>query len=677
MMANAKTQQDLDEARRVRDEYRVEKTRRIATLQADLDEPVIGAGWIVDQLDGTLSSIKLKNKEDLVLTVDAWDSVPVNPGDFDTLSLEWAPGANPTESQYEEVDSEVVTAPIPAGTFPLNLTIPNARFSPDGPSTVRYKVTAPNGEQRQSGTVSLISDTLPPWRNLEPEALSLPTTELTDAFLTANPGGLVGTLPDYDDFEVDKDRVAFYWLTTPLPSDPNDLPLPVSFPNLGADKQVTYPLSVLQSSQDKDYYAFYLLFDKAGNRSPISEYKRVDVALGDLPAALLDPVVPLAADGLVDLADARLGVVVQIPQFENYKSTDRIELTWGTGVAEPQEIGISPRFPIEITVPALILRDAYDKNLGGEQDTSVSYRVLRGCMSSAVKAITVSVDFSVIGPDPVPDPDPDWPDPVNDQLTPARVFGRSGTPELNKLVRADENLSADLKFDLHDPLEEDEEVDFFWGTEHVTEARYTVQAGDVAGEERAVEIPWRYIEAANNGTIPVHYRIHAPGSDNYQRPEANQVAVNAVTLKPDAPDFEGLTSTGWLNCTSLFIDPSQPLANEPAIRVKVPDLSQYLKAGDTVTLVWVALRGDTGEDIITGTEKREEITLDTDAPATGFTWFVEPYVDHVLPTYDYPPFRAGRGRARYEFTLNTEVVTSKVAEAKVGVFDPAGPCPLP
>ncbi len=673
-MTASKTRRNLDQAQRVRDEYRLQKARRIAEINEDLVDPVIDATWLADPADGTLKG-NLVREQNLPVSVSAWTALPPS-GQQDTVRLQWAPGATPAEGDYQEVASIVVEGPVDPARFPLHLEVPNASLQPDGDYSLRYVVEAWNGSRSKSCGVNVICDTLPPWRHAEPAAMSLPVQELTDDVLATYPDEIPGTLPDYADIQRG-DKVAFYWVTTPLPDDPDQLPLPVGYIDVLPDKTVAYPVDMLKQSQDKDYYAFYVLFDKAGNRSPLSSYHKVDVALGPLPSNLQDPIVPLAADGVLDLPDAREGISVQIRAFDDWKKTDRIELTWGDQVFSSSEIGVSPRFPLDIAVPLTVLRDAYDRTAGGEQATNVSYRVLRGAKPSEVKAISVNVDFSYIGPDPVPDPDPDWPDPVNGQLTRARVFGKASNVQ-DSLARADANQAADLKFELYTPLAEGEEIDFFWAGTEVSEARYVVKDTDTSNDEISVEIPWSYIaNAGNHPALPVHYRIHAPGSENYQSSPMTLVNVDAITVVPEKPEFEGLYNNSVINCDSLYADPTNPATGEPAVRVRVPDLSRYqLNDGDKVTLTWTAVEGFTGEVEVPGVEKSAEITLGGATPVTGFVWLVEPYDTHLLPIYTQAG--DGRGRASYTFIApgSGEELTSEVAEAIVALHVPGGACPL-
>lgn len=123
---------------------------------------------------------------------------------------------------------------------------------------------------------------------------------------------------------------------------------------------------------------------------------------------------PLAADdGVLSLKDAQAGVQVDIPAYTNYRKEDKIAIKWGTTPLIAEQVG-SRRFPISISVTSDILRNEYGK-ASGEVATPVSYQVLRGHAAYGPAADDFAVDFSVAGPER-PDPDPDWPDPVNDKM---------------------------------------------------------------------------------------------------------------------------------------------------------------------------------------------------------------------------------------------------------------------
>lgn len=669
-MASSTKKMTLEEVQKARNEYLLARRQRAGALKADIAMPDVPG--IIDASDGTLSADAVRAPLEVI--IPEWDQYADFTGDQDVVSLEWAPGHNPAPGDFKVVDDKTLTAPInPVVDFPVTLHVPVAEMSPDGPYTLRYHILTANGEDARCANIPIICDSMPPWKHYEPGKMVLPVTQLTDAELATMPNGMVAKLANYAhaDWQAG-DRVAFYWIAAPL--DEDNLPDPVGVVDVsGPDaSEVIYPLATLQLSEDKDYYAVYILMDKAGNRSPLSDFVRVDVALGPLPSSLMPPIVPLAEfDGEINQPDATAGVFVHIPPFSNFKPRDRIEVTWGTLELDSAEIGTTPPDPFPIKVPSPVLVGEYDLQAGGPQPTNVSYRVLRGHVASAEQAITIDVDLSYVGP-----VNPDWPNPINPGLPVPEVYGKVSNT-LNVLTRADVNENAELRFELYNPLNVGEVIDFYWGSQLVTEAQYIVQAGDSAGEPRMVEIPWDRIKnEGNNPALPVYYSIHAPDSPNKQDCETIHVNVDVVTLVPDAPVFEGTNpSNGWLTCVSLYADPANPDSREPAVRVRVPDLSQHLVVGDTVTVTWTALPGRTGETPIA--EKTQDIVLDA-TTVKGFLWLVEPYATYILPTYDPDGAgNTGRGRIKYEFIKAGETITSDTTETVVAMYNAGGSCPIP
>ncbi|WP_246765954.1 hypothetical protein, partial [Pseudomonas syringae] len=474
MMVDSKTTATLDDKKKARIAYRLARSQRGSGIDADL-APAQVAG-IVDLADGTLNKDVLAG-EFLKVTLPQWAGLVTDPGDSDTFFIDWAIGAAADNDAFKEVFSDTVTAPVDPETFPMVIDIPLSSLMQglakpaDGAYSLRYRIRQPNDQETTSPSIDLIVDTTPPGEHLEPEQMVLATDQLTQAFLDANPGGLVGTLPDYDNWQPG-DKVAFYWVGTPLPGSAEELPDPVGVVELASstNNTVTFPVSAIEASRDEPYYAIYILVDKATNRTSLSSPKRIDVALGLLPDHLKEPVVPLAQppEKLINLPDARLGVEVLIESFDNWKPADRIEVSWGTEVLRPDEVGSSPAFPISIRVPDLVLQGQYNQANGGDQPTEVSYRILRGVVPSEVKSISVNVNFATIGPDPITGPG--WPDPVNGALLPVEVRGQTSNL-VNILTAADYNQPAKVSFNLYQKLQAGEIIDFYWGTSHVAEAQ--------------------------------------------------------------------------------------------------------------------------------------------------------------------------------------------------------------
>ncbi|WP_312936446.1 hypothetical protein [Pseudomonas sp.] len=495
-----------------------------------------------------------------------------------------------------------------------------------------------------------------------------PASTVTDAYFTTNPLGIKVTLPDYPG-RVASDSYALYYSDT-VPTAP--YPDPVAVGQVPKDMIVLIPKAVVDAKGDGHFYIVYLLLDKATNRSRISEVAEVYVNLGTLPDTLQAPVVPLAADGLIDLQDAQASIDVEIPAFNNHRPSDYIEVTWGTAPPFSEQIG-SRSFPLLLQVPADRLLVAYG-SASGSVVTPVSYKVLRHGVAYGPESVDVNVDFSVIGP-PRPNPDPTWPDPVNDQLLAPAITGKTSNIE-NELKREDASQAATLAFDLYPSAKDGEVVDFYWAGTLVKEATHVVDI--TQGAKITVEIPWAYILAAGNQVdLPVYYTIRkALDEGNEQRSVSALVNVDAVTVVPDSAVFERMQGR-WLNCKSLWEDADNP-AGDPAFRVSVNALAQHLPTGGEVTMVWTALGGRTGDTEIAAAKKTEVITITQAQAENGFTWDIKPYAIHILPIHNHNSLGPdGRGRVHYSLVYGGETIRSEDVEALVGIGVGGSTCPIP
>ncbi|WP_338746488.1 hypothetical protein V3D52_07135 [Pseudomonas putida] len=629
---------------------------------------------IIDQTDGTLNKDLLN--DDLPVAIEEWEDVPDPARGNDYLQLHIAlVDDNGVVGEFEKVGPELEFNTDNIDTLPDAVLIPKANLAPDGERQLKYSIEKYNTNVTWSNPIPYICDSIPPWGNDTPDAVRLPAVPITDAWLTANPTGIKLTLAEYDNQQAKDTYALFYSKSVPVYPD---LPPALDSGLLPANRELLIKKADIETLSDGHYYVGYVLADKATNLSRVSFISEVFVNLGTLPENLLPPKVPAAEiDGLVNLEDARApeGVTVQIEEFANSRPSDRIEVTWGTDT-DPfsEEIG-SGGFPLFIRVPNEVLQKAYGK-ADTVVNTAVSYRVLRHGVPYGPESITVDVDFSVIGPvHPGPDPDPDWPDPINSQLLAPTVKGEV-SDTANELHRSDANRPAKLSFPLYTPAVDGEVVDFYWDGTLVTEATYDVKTAD--GPTITVNIPWSYIvTAGNNPALPVFYTIRksrAPG--NEQRSVSASVNVDAVTVVPEAAEFQR-TTRDWLNCNSLWEDPLNP-AGDPAFRVFVKPLAQHLPNGGVVTMNWTALGGLTGENPISGAELTVPVTITKQQAEDGFYWDIKPYVTHILPIYQPAGDGAdGRGRVTYSFKIGAETVTSEPVENKVGLGTGAGTCPIP
>ncbi|WP_445673326.1 hypothetical protein ACUDA6_20815 [Pseudomonas ceruminis] len=647
-----------------------QKVRRDRATKRDadsLEKPGIDSSLLADP-DGTVfSAVLTEPSKSLDITIQAWPLLGSTPPSFfDTLEIYHTDerGAPTLLSSDQYTGTDV-------GLFPLTVTITKEHIESwlDGSQYFSYKVLRYNGTETESDILSLIFDRVPPYGYAVPAAMPTLGYDVTDG----NIDKVIVTLPEYDTHAAG-DKVYVYWLNH-VPDDPGSVVPVVTDTVDNLPKQLTVPQTAIEDVGDGGVYVLYVLVDKAGNISRLSMPLAVGVAIGPLPAGLQDPVVPLANDGLIDQEDAWTGVVVQVPSFSNWKPTDWVQVTWGTLALGWREVGSAPKFPLEFTLSGEQLWDQYGAASTGDKETNVSYAVRRGTVPQGSMEIEVDVNLEVVGPVD-PGTDPEWPDPVNPRLAKAEVYGESANK--NKLLPVDEGKDATVKVVVDATLKEGDVISLYWEGMHIQEADHVVVAAEI-GHEIEEDIPWSYIEARNNGSIPLHYVVERPSVPNRAKSTATIVEVEAVILRPDAPEYLGGNTSapvGWLTCNALY-DDEYPSPLDPAIRVVVKDLRRYgLKAGETVTFHWYAVHGFAGEDIIAETVFDDPVVLE-ETDLDELVWRVQPYTDDILPIYNYnATLHEGRGRVTYSFELDGSTITSEQVEQIVSMHNAAGSCPL-
>ncbi|WP_079227035.1 hypothetical protein [Pseudomonas putida] len=627
---------------------------------------------LADKADNTVKASVLNDPNaELAIFIPKWINLPDPIDGQDNLNVFHTIGAFVEEIYAGTFDQSN------ADELPLRLMLDKAaeEYGADGAHHFYYEITSfYDGATYTSDPVTLIFDRIAPNHGRAPEAVPA-VAEVIDG----NVASVGILLPDYPD-RAEKDVVYYYWLDS-VPDDVEGITPAGQAEVTAAGQRLTVPEALIKSGGDGEWFVVYVLVDKAGNIGHVSKPTGVTVALGAMPANLKDPLVPLAADGLVDRLDAAQGVQVHVPQYDNWKATDEVSVSWAGSPLGRRTIGEGQTFPLVFSVSLEVLRREYGTPAQGTKEMAVGYEVLRGGKPRGNKSIAVDVNFETFGPvDPGPDPDPQWPDPVNPQLPLCDVFG-DGSSQPNMLLPAHDGKDATLKVELYEGLAKDDLVEFFWGGTLITEASYTVKAADKAGDPLVRPIPWPYIHQTGNGAVAVHYQLTRVGVPNKPTSADQQVAVSAIVVHPDEPEFQGVGANGWLSCQALK-DPDDLLL-PAAIRIKVGDLSQYgLKDDDQVTMHWKLLHAQTGDEEVLTWE--QEITLGTAYPVSGFTWRVEPYDDYILPLYEFD-VDEHKGRAFCWYTFQDParrnqgldaLIISDIAEQKIAMENPFGPCPV-
>ncbi|RRV07564.1 hypothetical protein EGJ27_10825 [Pseudomonas sp. v388] len=498
-----------------------------------------------------------------------------------------------------------------------------------------YRHVNLTGNTDYSHALPLYVDHTPPNDNLVGDAPGLPqeiiNNGLTLAYLDTHPTVDI-TVPRSSDI-LAGDQLRVYW--GPVGSNPRQDPsVPVATRTLteaeaapGApDPVVGISSDTIKTLQDGQIAIVYRYVDRTGNLGQPSQWTEIFVDLDLLPAKLPAPEVPLASDGLIDRADAREGVYVVIPApgYENQQPTkDKIEVVW-EGVSVPP-VGIST-FPMEIFVdwPTLSAGGAVTK-----RTFKVSYNVVRGPARTPSAQIDITVDFTVAGIDPPPDPDPTGPDPVNDLLPLVVVKSREVPPVDNVLGPADKGRDATAEIPSN-PVIATQKLRLYWGalTPFVDEVEITTEQ---PSDPITFTIPWAKIqEGGYDEKLPVYYSTwNGVNEQESRRTEVDVRIVDMIGLKDvEFPDrwMESTLPYPVINCCSLPWE---------GIRVQIVGDPANYQSGDTLTVSWMAYEDMESTVPIPGTEYEfAPVTLDDDTVANGFLVTV-PYEDHIEPVITF------------------------------------------
>lgn len=283
------------------------------------------------------------------------------------------------------------------------------------------------------------------------------------------------------------------------------------------------PRHVLTALGDGCISFSYKVRDKAGNRRGNLAYSTsLKVLLDHAPEALRPPFVAAAVDGLITWADARQGVDVTIPRYDNASPADAISVAWGNEHSlyiplAPEPVGGYPDPIMIVRVPRTLVQ------LQGNGTAAVAYTVLRdGVRFGPSHHIDVQVDLRTPGG---VDPDPLTPE--HDNLQNAQVFSRSGA--LNEIPESDYGHDAEI---LIPRLGKNGAVVWADGDElEIVWAGITVGrriAGDSA-DIRFVIDHASVIEQAPAGEIDVSYRIKRPlGNGHFGVAQSAVIPVRVI-----------------------------------------------------------------------------------------------------------------------------------------------------
>lgn len=575
--------------------------------------------------------------------------------------------AHHDSAEYKEVARKSVEFPA---TFPQTIAVPPSFLNdPDneGRFKLRYEHTNWTQVKAYSEDVPLVIDKHAPNAPDAPQRASLdigkgPVFDKTLEGKTA----VVATLVEPTG-EKEGVVVAWAWVKDTLPSEPEKF-VPDGSEPLAEDRKVDIPVTLIKSRPDGEYAFGYTLISKAGYMSPVSSYELIPVALGELPVTpLAKPHVPEADDGSVDRDDALAGVYVEFAHIANGKATDEILITWGNNpLAYRIAVGTNPeRF--SLPMPASHLKSEYG-SATAEVDTEVYYTVYRGGVPFISEKETIKVDFSTTGP-----VNPEWPDPINPALKVPEVYGESDVK--NELVETDEDgpLRADIV--LVDPLAIGDTYQLKWNGVDIG-APYVVEAEGEADPDTPISIDlephWDVIKRqGNSAQLPVHYTLSNANRKNNQESGRAEVKIEFLSVDLPVAQAQDVAFENYLTCNSLRLK-----GEAIGFNYLIPP-SEYLKAGMEVSLQWKAYTTyDKPVEVPAAAKSQTYGPITAEEALNGFVWFIEPYAEHILPTFGGPLDQTGKAEVTYTLQVNGKPATSPASDHAVALPQGGGTCEL-
>ncbi|MGT0193820.1 hypothetical protein ACVHYJ_17430 [Burkholderia pyrrocinia] len=454
---------------------------------------------------------------------------------------------------------------------------------------------------------------------------------------------------------------------------------PITRDDISGPLFVDYLRALIEQVDDGPVKFQYRIQDRAGNMSTDSDPTIIRVLLKAAIDDLEAPDVPIfsANDIIVD-ADARSGVLVEIPFHDRIEAGDQIVVNWGGRKQPPADL-----LPVDLQDPlwgpgggvAIQYSEVQAALNGATRGTvDVSYEVLRGGLSIGTSPALpgVLVDLTQAGG---PDPDPGTPE--NELLQKPTIRPPSDTGDDNEIPpdQFGQNATALIPWENTDgdpAFEEDDEIQVWWGGVAALASPYVVTDADVTNEAiPPLTVLGTVIDTGgSNPAMPVQYTatraLQPPpaGQSNTARSPIQPVDVQSLDDLPGGqPGLRGGDFYQALGTVGNRVITLAVAAGGTPFRVE-----SYLNQAenDSVHLVAQAYLGLTGETTPVGDEYEATLSV-----AAGKE--TEP-VDFPVPQgfFLIPELDAGIGHVVVKYTVTQDKpkpipVTSRETRAVIDV----------
>ena len=484
---------------------------------------------------------------------------------------------------------------------PLTLEIP-VEYLTEGRHSVAYRTFNPVSLVANfSNAFGIYIDKSPPG-SPELAAIQFPREVeggLTGAELDALGGTLVAHIAGYTGM-AKHDSIRILWGDLVL-SD-----VQVTEDDMGLNKvQVSFDREFLETVGNEEQEVIYKVYDRAGNVSIDSNATAILIDLTEIPTDFPAPVIDPSVGGLIDYAEAKSGVQIQIPAYTSPEALDQIQVFWGENYPMIPVV-VPPGSEGEAVV--LTLRVPFETISHTPVGTvEVSYNVSRNGKPIG-RSLSSPVDVFLPLPIPLP-------------LTELTVQGTSvdnPNTEDNFIDEDDFELNGRGIVKWNDEFQIGDDLNLFWGTQH-KQQWYQIKSSDSTAKTDIL-IPIDNVIMQSQGTgaeIPVHFTVTRAGNPN---PSKSQLQLVTVRSKGDLPGgSDGLPGPIFnLNSAGVIA----PILNPTGAEVYVPPYVN-IAIGQILTLTFLGF--DDNDNVIEAASYIASRGLDGQDVVNGFTFKV-PYV---------------------------------------------------
>lgn len=407
--------------------------------------------------------------------------------------------------------------------------------------------------------------------------------------------------------------------------------------------------SFLESIEPGPQQVHYTITDRAGNISDFSLSVEITLLLEEIPTNYPAPRLEPAVGNLIDYAEARSGIKVDIPHYSNAAAFDQIVLYWGDNLALPP-VQILPGSEDEEVV--LSLQVDYDTiALNPKGIISLKYEVNRqGQLNGSSSATMVEIFITL---------------PISPPEVPPTIQGTSienANTDDNFIDEDDYELNARAILKWNSSFQISDEINIYWGSQQKLQW-YQIQAEDItAASDLIIPITNSIMKAQGIGAeIPVHYSVARSGNPNPTNSPVQLVTVRSKENLPggpnglDGPPFN-LNSAGYLS----------PALNEDGADIFI---APYMNISENQKLFLTFKGFDRNDNPIEAATYTDTRVLDDQDVSKGYT-FTVPWL--ILRTV-CRGFAEASLRVEPASGSNQSAVTSKTTKVPVEMRQPNEP----